>query len=83
MDDILEELTVNDVKKLTKMYELHKRNLPHLYSFLCRCVQALELQITGYVHVYSPRSCWRDDGTFIASMPVKVALLPTYYEIIQ
>lgn len=75
MDDILEELTISDVKNLCKMYKLHKQNLPHLYSFLCCCVQALENQMTGYVQVYSPRSCWREDGTFIASMPVKLHLL--------
>lgn len=78
MEDILEELTVSDVKKLCKMYELHKQKLPHLYSFLCSCVQALENQMAGYVQIYSPRSCWRKDGTFIASMPVRLSLLPTY-----
>lgn len=68
--DVLDELSLEDVKNLEKMYEDHKKQLPYIYSFLRNCVKALEGQLPGFVKVYSPHSCWREDGTFIASMPV-------------
>lgn len=72
-NEVLEELSLEDVKNLTNIYENHKKKLPYIYSFLRNCIKALEGQLPGFVRVYSPRSCWREDGTFIASMPVRLS----------
>ncbi|XP_066249289.1 uncharacterized protein [Euwallacea similis] len=69
-DDILKKLDLHDIKELAKIYEKHKRTFPYIYSFIQNCIKALEIGMKEYVTVYSPGDCWREDGTFIASMPI-------------
>ncbi|XP_066157265.1 uncharacterized protein [Euwallacea fornicatus] len=68
-DDILEELSTADIADLAKIYEKHETELPHLHSFLQMCLKSRNMGMTDYVHVYSPKSCWKEDGTFLASVP--------------
>lgn len=68
--DILEELSTEDIQKLAELYEKHPDDLPNIHSFLQCCIKSRFLGMSSYVKVYSPRNCWREDGTFIASVPV-------------
>ncbi|XP_066249370.1 uncharacterized protein [Euwallacea similis] len=69
MSDILEPLNLEDIRELTKLYEEYKCKFPYIYSFLQNCIKAVEIGMTGYVTIFSNGDCWREDGTFIASMP--------------
>ncbi|CAG9761321.1 unnamed protein product [Ceutorhynchus assimilis] len=69
MDDILIELSDNDLEQLARMYERHCKELPYLYSFLQICVKSKKIDMPDFVKVWSPNNCWKIDGTFIASVP--------------
>lgn len=69
--DILEDLSTEDIQNLAKLYEKHRNDLPNIYSFLQVCIKSRLLGMSNYVKVYSPKNCWREDGTFIASVPVR------------
>ncbi|CAG9763756.1 unnamed protein product [Ceutorhynchus assimilis] len=70
MKDILVELSDADMEKLAKIYENHKTELPHLYSFFCNCLKAKKIGMTDFVRFYTlDDDSWQVDGTFIASMP--------------
>lgn len=70
-DDILIELTHPQLEQLAAIYGSLKKTLPHLHSFFHICLRSKEMGMGDFVHVYSPGGCWAEDGTFIASLPVK------------
>ncbi|KAL1502275.1 hypothetical protein ABEB36_007441 [Hypothenemus hampei] len=68
-DDILVPLNDKDLEELASLYTLHVETFPLAHSFLQICLKAKKVGLNDYVTVYSPWNCWREDGTFIASMP--------------
>ncbi|KAL1509323.1 hypothetical protein ABEB36_004085 [Hypothenemus hampei] len=68
-EDILIELSEDELKELADLYSTHKNDVPHIHSFLQTCIKSKEINMKDYVSVFSPRNCWREDGTFFASMP--------------
>ncbi|KAL1502274.1 hypothetical protein ABEB36_007440 [Hypothenemus hampei] len=67
--DILSELNNTELKELADIYWNYKNELPHIYNFLQCCIKSKGINMEDYVSVFSPGNCWREDGTFIASMP--------------
>lgn len=68
-EDVLVELSDDELEELAKLYEGHKKEFPLVHSFLQNCLKSKKIGMKKFVQVYCPCS-WKVDGTFIASMPV-------------
>lgn len=68
-EDVLVQLSDDELEELAKLYEERKKEFPLIHSFLQTCIKSRKIGMEKFVQVYCPCS-WKVDGTFIASMPV-------------
>lgn len=70
--DILTEISDDDLSKLLKMYEKHKDWIPHVYSIILTGIDWRKKKNEKYTIFLSPNGCWKEDGTFFVLLKVDV-----------
>ncbi|KAL1509184.1 hypothetical protein ABEB36_003960 [Hypothenemus hampei] len=65
-EDILIQLSDDEVTELADLYSTHKNEIPNVHSILQTFIKMKEINIKNCVSIFSPRNCWREDGTFFA-----------------
>lgn len=73
-EDILVEISNDDLPKLLKMYEKHKDWIPHVYSLILTGIDWRSKKKEKYLIFLSPNTCWKEDGTFLVLVKVNISL---------
>lgn len=68
--DILEDISDEDLPKLAEIYEKHKDWAPYVYSTILTGIDWKKKKKGKYMKFMSPNSCWKEDGTFFVLLAV-------------